>query len=117
MKKKILLLLSISILSLNFAMAQTTCEDLACLANGLIPQVGSVLGFLNVLCYIFGITLGIKGVLKLRDVNESKGQVRIGVPIAILVAAACFISLPTAINMGIDTLSLGSFGAKKYGNY
>lgn len=116
MKNKILLIILAS-LTTSVSYAQS-CQTLDCIANALIPQTQGVFSALMVLSYIFGIVFGIKGVLKLKDWNESKGQqTKLSVPIVMLIAAACFITLPSFINLGVETLSLDKAGAKKFGNY
>lgn len=116
MKNKILLII-LTFFTSSISYAQS-CQTLDCVANALIPQVEGVFGALMILSYIFGLVFGIKGVLKLKDWNESKGQqTKLSVPIIMLVAAACFITLPSFINLGVETLSLDKAGAKKFGNY
>lgn len=117
MNKKILLTLGLLSLIAN-SYAQGTCATVDCIALGLIPQTGAVMNMLGGMSYIFGIVFGIKGAMKLKDYNESKGQqVKLAVPIVMLIAAACFLALPSYMNMGIEALSLDTAGAKKLGQF
>lgn len=95
-----------------FAQAETVAD----IANGLIPQFGNgVAPLLESLSYIFGICLGIKGVLKLKEHNETKGQqVKIHTPIILLVAAAMFLSLPKLIDTGISTFGFDKGGQQTF---
>ena len=98
--------------------AQGTCATVDCIALALIPQTGAVINTVGGLSYIFGIVFGIKGAMKLKDYNESKGQqVKLAVPIVMIIAAACFLTLPSYMNMGIEALSLDTAGAKKLGQF
>lgn len=93
----------------NVAFGQTA-TTLADIANGLIPQFKEGLGPLLGACsYIFGVWLGFKGVLKLKEYNETKGQqVKLQVPIILIVAATMFLALPQFINIGITTFGFDS---------
>lgn len=93
------------------ALAASQAQTIADIANGLIPQLSEVGGLLEALCYIFGVALGIKGILKLKEYNETKGQqIGISSPLWILFAAALFLALPRTITIG-----MGTFGFDKAG--
>lgn len=101
MKKTIILLL---LLMANSVWAVPTVADIA---NNVTDQIDGLPNIFGAFSYIFGIILGIKGILKLKENNESKGQVKIGIPIAMLVASALFLGLPKFIQAGSSTI----FGA------
>ncbi len=100
MKKKLLLLLSLFPI-LTLAATDKTVASIANSVAGNLPGLEDVMVSMS---YIFGIVLGIKGILKLKEHNESKGQVKLGVPIVLIVAAALFLALPSTIETGKKTL-------------
>ena len=111
MKIKKIVLLCFLISGLNIANATTVAD----VANGLVPQLGNgVAPMLEALSYIFGIVLGIKGVLKLKEVNETRGQTKIHTAIVFLIAAALFLSLPKLIDVGIGTFGFDQGGQSTF---
>jgi hypothetical protein len=96
-------------LVLSTSMAYADGTTIADIANRLVAplSIGSI-ELMGALAYIFGIALAIKGILKLKEVNESKGQVKLNVPIIILVAAVFFLMLPTLLKTGENTLGLNN---------
>lgn len=116
--KTIGLFILLSVICNTQAFAQTTCAKIDCMADGLIPQVTGVIGIIVALSYLLGLVFTYKAIMKFKEYSESKqGQVKLIVPIMMLFAAACFISLPSYINIGIETLNLDKAGATKLGNY
>lgn len=101
MKKKVLLTILIGYSCTVFSGTATTVADIA---NEIVDNLEKLPNLMSALSYIFGIVLGIKGVLKFKEHNESKGQVKLGVPIAMVVAASLFIGLPSFISAGAKTL-------------
>lgn len=81
-----------------------SAQTIATVANGLIPQVSNIGPALAAFSYVCGIVLGIKGILKFKENNESKGQVKMGIPIVLCIASALFLSLPKFMNVGIETI-------------
>lgn len=69
-------------------------------------QIPGVLNVMEAIAYIGGLGLGVKGIMKLRENNESKGKVPLTTPIIMIVAAVILLALPTAINTGIFGLGL-----------
>lgn len=102
MKKNIAFLILLLPLTSFAASGQTV----ASIANSMMGQLPGVETLMVSMSYIFGIVLGIKGILKLKEHNESKGQVKLGVPIAMIVASALFLALPSTLKTGKDTLGL-----------
>jgi heme/copper-type cytochrome/quinol oxidase subunit 2 len=115
--KKLLLLIGSILFCIGNVYAQGTCATLDCVANGLMPQVAEIINTLGGLSYIFGIVFGIKAAFKLKEHSESKGQVKLNVPIIMLVAAVFFLALPSLLHMGIDTLSLSTPSTSNLGSY
>ncbi len=89
---------------LNAIMFQAQAQTIADVANGLIPQVKSYLSVLEIVAYLGGIVFGIKSALTLKEVNESKGQVKFSKAIFYFICAGLLIGLPTFITTGIDSL-------------
>lgn len=102
------ILLSIFILLPSLVYAQTVAE----VSDNVFSQLsgdGGVLQMMEAFAYIMGVLLGVKGALKFKEHNESKGQVKISIPIVLCVASAIFLALPTAINVGYQFLGLNSY--------
>ncbi len=102
MKKK---LVFITIL-LPIAAFAATDKTVASIANSMMGQLPGLEELMAGMSYIFGIIFGIKAILKFKEHNESKGQVKLAVPIAMVVAAALFLALPSTLKIGTDTLGL-----------
>ena len=111
MKKSIKIITASLLLLLSTQTFAATASTIADIANGLIPQLSGVGGLLEGMCYLFGIGLGIKGILKLKEYNETKGQqIGISSPLWILFAAALFLALPRTITIGINTFGFDQAG-------
>ena len=108
MNKK-LLFLSLLIFAMP-SHAQTVAD----VANGLIPQVTSVAPVIYIVSYLCGVGFGIKAALKFKEVNESKGQVKLSAAIIFLIASALFLALPTLVNSGIEFMGFDTAGQFKY---
>lgn len=87
----------------------TQAATIAKIVDCVVPQLVSLQGLIMAIVYLGGISLGIKGVLKLKEVNEKKGQVSIVVPICIIAAAALLLALPTMVNLGMATLGIDNW--------
>lgn len=107
--KKYLLLISM----LLVAMPGHT-QTVADIADGLIPQLKNVIPIVYIISYLAGIVFGIKGALKLKESNESKGQVKLSSAIIYFIAAALFLGLPTFVNTGIEFVGLDTANQFKY---
>lgn len=112
--KKLLILSILSLTAISPAFAAG--ETVATVANKVIQSIDSMPGFLSALSYISGIVLGIKGILKLKEHNESKGQVKLVIPIVLIASSAMLLALPTLMTVGIQTVHSGAGGGKEY-NY
>ena len=69
--------------------------------KGQLPEVADVLAIVS---YIAGIGLGIKAALKLKESNESKGQVPLSTPITLAVVAGALLALPTLLTVATEGL-------------
>ena len=90
-----------------FAIDSTTSATVADVANGISGQVLSMKEILSYMSYIFGVVLGIKGILKLKDHAEDPRN-KLITPIMFLLAAGIMISLPLYISIGQGTLGFSS---------
>ncbi len=61
----------------------------------LLGQMPGITDVLSAIAYIAGVGFGIKAALKLKEYNESKGQVPLSAPITLAVVAALLLALPT----------------------
>lgn len=106
MKNKVLKYLGyagVSALSL-VALEPAQAQGVLTVTNGLLPQMGGIADLLSSLSYLAGIGFGIKAALKLKEHNESKGQVSISAPITMAVVAALLIALPSLLSMSAEAI-------------
>ncbi len=89
---------------LNLLITSAQAQTIADVVNTLIPQVKSYLSVLEIVAYIGGIVFGMKCAFTLKEVNESKGQVKLSKALFYFVCAGLLIALPTFITTGIDSL-------------
>jgi hypothetical protein len=86
----------------DLAVAQTA--DLKGVTDRLTKQLPGVADILSIVAYLGGIGFGIKAALKLKEHNESKGQVPISQPITMAIVAALLLALPTLLTTTKSTL-------------
>lgn len=101
---KIFILL-VSSLFTNNVFAQQ-CDKLDCVIDQLVPHITGLDGIMVGIAFLCGIGLTIKGILKLRDMSESKGQIKLSSALILILAGALLIALPQTIKVGKETLSL-----------
>ncbi len=89
-----------------FTSASAFSQTVADVVNGMIPQVNGIEGVLSIICYISGVGLGIKGLIKLKEVNESRGQLKLITPVLLLAAAGLLLALPTLLSVGTSFMGL-----------
>lgn len=112
MKNKIIIALFLASLS-SIAFGQAT--TLADVANALIPQVADTSMLFSAIAYVCGIGLTIKGVLKLKEFNETKGRdVKMQTPIMLIIAGAMLLALPSFINIGVTTFGFDKGGQQTF---
>ncbi len=101
MKKLLILsILSLCVVAPAFAAGQTVGD----VANKVMDTTSLFPDFIGALSYICGIALGIKGILKLKEHNESKGQVKLVIPIVLVISSAMLLALPSVVSIGTQTL-------------
>lgn len=105
--KKILGLSLILGTMLNFALAGT-CETLDCSIEQFLPHMTAVEDVIETIAYIAGVFFVYKSILKFKENNESKGQVKLSSAILYFIAGGLLLSLPTVVSMGRGTVSVNS---------
>lgn len=90
-----------------FAVAATG-QTVASVANSVTGHLPSVSTLMVSLSYIFGIIFGFKSLLKFKEHNETKGQVKLVIPIVMFVASGLFLALPSVIKIGKETVGFTS---------
>lgn len=80
-------------------------QDLAGVTSRLKTQIPGIADILSIVAYIAGIGFGIRGALKLKEYNESKGQqVPLSQPIVAFVVAGILLALPTMLSNSTSTI-------------
>lgn len=105
-----ILLLSVLAIPMG-ANAQTVAD----VANTIKTNIQGLPSLIGVICYIFGVGCGVMAALKLKEHNETKGQVKMFIPIAYAMGSAFLLAMPTVMNVGLGTF--GYSKTQKYGNY
>ena len=93
-------LAGVALLGADVAMAQ----DLKAVTNTVHEQLPGIADILSAVSYLAGIGFGIKAALKLKEHNDSKGQVPISAPITMAVVAALLIALPSLLTTARGTI-------------
>ena len=96
---------ALTALAVDPAMAQTGLNKVTGELKG---QMGGVADLLSAVSYIGGVGFGIKAALKLKEHNESKGQVKLTAALLYFVAGGILLGLPTAIKYGQGTVGVKS---------
>lgn len=118
MKRKLLQTLGVTALSVGllalfpesaqaaakYGTAATSGTGVDALAGNLKSTAKSVTDILSILSYVIGVGFGIKGALKFKEHNETKGQTPISQPLVLLAVAAFLLSLPTLLIMARDAV-------------
>lgn len=96
------------------SVASATDATVATIADNVVNQIDQVPDVFAAASYLLGIVLGIKAMLKFKENNESKGQVKLGIPIVMILASGLFLGLPTVLKMGIDTFGYQQVQGAKF---
>jgi hypothetical protein len=91
------------VLLLVSSVASATDATVATIADNVVGQIDQVPDVFAAISYLLGIILGIKAMFKFKENNETKGQVKLGIPIVMILASGLFLGLPTVLKMGVDT--------------
>lgn len=87
-------------------------KTVADVANSVRGHISNIPNLIGVVCYIAGIAFGLIAALKMKEVSETKGQVRISAPIIWGSASFILLALPTVMDVGMSI-----FGYKKTARY
>lgn len=101
--KKFFILMLLMLLNVVYA-----CETLDCNINSMLDDAVSLENLASTIAYIVGAAFIFKAIMKFKEHNESKGQVKLIVPILYFISAGLLLGLGTAIEKGRQTLSLNS---------
>ena len=88
-----------------FVNAIAFATDLNTLNTTVNSQGMAALGIINMVSYIIGVGVGIKGILKLKEHNESQGKIPLSQPIILLIVAGCLFALPTILGYATGAVS------------
>lgn len=86
------------------AIEPAQAQGILTVTNGLTPQMSGIADVLSSISYLAGIGFGIKAALKLKEHNESKGQVAISAPITMAIVAGLLIALPSLLSMSSEAI-------------
>lgn len=103
--KKIITLYLFFVSMVNFAFAGS-CETLDCAIEGLLPHMTATEDVISTVAYIAGVVFVYKSILKFKENNESKGQVKLTWAILYFVAGGLLLGLPSVIKAGRETVSV-----------
>jgi intracellular multiplication protein IcmD len=84
------------------AFAQTT--DLSGTTTQVRNQLPGVADLISAASYLIGIGFGLKAALKLKEHNESKGQIPLSQPVTLAVVAALLLALPTLLSVSRNSV-------------
>ena len=84
-------------------------EGLTKITDAVKDQLPEVVDVLAIVAYIAGVGFGIKAALKLKESNETKGQVPLSQPITLVIVAGVLLALPTMLKVATESV----FGSNK----
>ena len=84
-------------------------EGLTKITDTVKDQLPEVVDVLAIVAYIAGVGFGIKAALKLKESNETKGQVPLSQPITLVIVAGVLLALPTMLKVATESV----FGSNK----
>ena len=89
--------------------AMAAGEGLTKITDTVKDQLPEVVDVLAIVAYIAGVGFGIKAALKLKESNETKGQVPLSQPITLVIVAGVLLALPTMLKVATESV----FGSNK----
>lgn len=105
--RKIITLSLILISILNTSLA-ATCGTLDCAIESILPHMSAGQDVIATIAYIVGVFFVYKSIIKFKENNDSKGQVKLTSAILYFVAGGLLLGLPTVISKGRQTISVNS---------
>ena len=100
------ILSALMLVAIDPAMAAEGLDRITTPVKTQLPVVADVLA---IIAYIAGVGFGIKAALKLKESNESKGQVPLSQPITLAIVAGMLLALPTMLSVATESV----FGSAK----
>lgn len=97
--KKIIVFLLCLLPSVVFA--QTIADVVTPLFSGKLTGIFSVMEGIS---YIAGVGLTIKGIMKLREMSESRGQIKLHNALIFILGGVLLVFMPALMNVGTKTL-------------
>ena len=95
------------LVAIDPAMAEDGLKKITKAATTQLPEVVDVLAIIS---YIAGVGFGIKAALKLKESNETKGQVPLSQPITLVIVSGVLLALPTMLKVATESV-FGSLAA------
>ena len=94
-------------------------QTVATVANTILGQIKSIPQTIGAISYVCGVFFGVMSAIKLKEHNESKGQVKLTAPIIYIIVSVLLLALPTFMNVGMETFGYdkASEATTKYGGY
>lgn len=90
--------------------AFATGATVADIADTVVAEIAGIPDIIAAISYLIGVVCGIKALLKFKEHNESKGQVKISTGIILIVASAFFLGMPVLVKMGYETMGYQKAG-------
>jgi len=84
---------------------------------GIVTHTGAFPAFLTGMAYIFGLVMGVWGVLKIRDHVLNPQQTGVFEGISRLIAGGAFFALPFVVQVFTNTIAGGGIGGAAYTSY
>lgn len=98
---------TIFLLLFFFYIGPALSQEAACIADlvpGWVNQLKNVAQILAIISYVVGVFFLIKAIMKIKEHTETKGQVKISVPIFHFAASALLLSLPSIMELGVQAV-------------
>jgi len=86
-------------------------NNLSSIMSNLVVSISQIPALLSAICYMFGILLGILGILKIKDHVENPGQTPLKDGAIRVAIAACLLGLPIVLEALQDMINTGDAGA------
>lgn len=91
--------------------SQAHANNFSSIASNIVTSIGSLPALLSALSYMFGILLGVLGIMKIKDHVENPGQTPIKDGAIRLAAGGALLALPIIFEAMLETAGSGGAGA------
>ncbi len=78
-------------------------NNITSVSANLTGQAKGILNMIEMVSYLAGTGFGVKGALKLKEHNESKGQIPLSQPIFLFAVAGLLLGLPTVLDVAVGS--------------